>query len=375
MRATFCISFYCRGSKVNKNGLAPLELSIVVNQERLFLNLPSRLNPNEFNKKRKPTYIEDLLNAYRVRVNEVCATIMNDGLPITANTLREYLKTGGTKSKTIQSLFDEYLSILHKRVGKSLTQRVYNKYVLVKEFVYATLSPTKELCTINNGDIVKLYDTLKGKYLPSTSAGYMTRIKTIITYAFDNGYIKTNPLNGIKIDKGMPSVGYLTTEEISALRMLDLADYTRLQKARDLALIQSATGLAYVDLMSFNKKDIIYVNNTPTYTSHRAKTHIQFTSVILPYGMEVIERYETIPLISNQRYNSYLKELQRLANIKTTITTHILRKSYAHYLLNSGVRLETVARCLGHSSTTITAKVYCRQTTETIADEISKILP
>ena len=374
MRATFCVSFYCRKSKMNKNGLSPLELSIVINQERILLNLPSRLNPKDFNKKRKPSYIEDLLNAYRVKINEVCTMLMNDGLPITVHTLREYLKTGGIKTKTVQSLFEEYLSILQKRVGKNLTSKVYSKYELVKEFVYANLSPTKELCTITNADIVKLYDILKGKYLPSTSAGYMTRIKTIITYAFDNGYMKINPLNGIKIDKGMPSVEYLTTEEINALKALDLDDYPRLQKVRDLALIQSATGLAYIDLMSFNKNDIIYVNNTPTYTSQRAKTQIQFTTVILLYGMDVLNKYDTIPLVSNQKYNNYLKQLQKLASIKTNITTHLLRKSYAHFLLNNGVRLETISRCMGHSSTTITAKVYCRQTTETIAEEISKIL-
>lgn len=375
MRATFCISFYCRKSKMNKNGLSPLELSIVINQERILLNLPSRLNPKHFNKKRKPSYIEDLLNAYRVKINEVCTMLMNDGLPITVHTLREYLKTGGIKTKTVESLFEEYLSILQKRVGKNLTAKVYNKYELVKEFVYKTLSPSKELCTITNADVVKLYDALKCKYLTSTSAGYMTKIKTIITYAVDNGYMKINPLNGIKIDKGMPSVEYLTTEEINAIKALDLADYPRLQKVRDLALIQLSTGMAYVDLMKFNKNDIVYVNNTPTYTSQRAKTQVRFTTVILPYGMEVIDRSDTVPLISNQRYNAYLKELQKLANIKTNITTHLLRKSYAHFLLNNGVRLETISRCMGHSSTTITAKVYCRQTTETIAEEISKILP
>ena len=374
MRATFCISSYCRKSKMNKNGLSPLELSIVINQERILLNLPSRLNPKHFNKKRKPSYIEDLLNAYRVKINEVCTMLMNDGLPITVHTLREYLKTGGIKTKTVQSLFEEYLSILQKRVGKNLTAKVYNKYELVKEFVYKTLSPSKELCTITNADVVKLYDALKCKYLTSTSAGYMTKIKTIITYAVDNGYMKINPLNGIKIDKGMPSVEYLTTEEINAIKALDLADYPRLQKVRDLALIQLSTGMAYVDLMKFDKNDIIYVNNTPTYTSQRAKTQVRFTTVILPYGMEVIDRSDTVPLISNQRYNAYLKELQKLANIKTNITTHLLRKSYAHFLLNNGVKLETISRCMGHSSTTITAKVYCRQTTETIAEEISKIL-
>lgn len=59
--------------------------------------------------------------------------LMNDGLPITVHTLREYLKIGGIKTKTVQSLFEEYLSILQKRVGKNLTAKVYNKYELVKE--------------------------------------------------------------------------------------------------------------------------------------------------------------------------------------------------------------------------------------------------
>ena len=57
MCATFCISFYCRKSKMNKNGLSPLELSIVINQERILLNLPSRLNPKHFNKKNANLHI------------------------------------------------------------------------------------------------------------------------------------------------------------------------------------------------------------------------------------------------------------------------------------------------------------------------------
>ena len=49
---TFSISFYCRGSKVNKHGVAPLELCLNINQERLFVNLPVKFNPKVFAKKR-----------------------------------------------------------------------------------------------------------------------------------------------------------------------------------------------------------------------------------------------------------------------------------------------------------------------------------
>ena len=43
-------------------------------------------------------------------------------------------------------------------------------------------------------------------------------------------------------------------------------------------------------------------------------------------------------------------------------------------MLNNGVRIETVARLLGHSNTNITKKIYCRKTTETIANEVAQII-
>lgn len=78
--------------------------------------------------------------------------------------------------------------------------------------------------------------------------------------------------------------------------------------------------------------------------------------------------------INIKRYNSYLKELQKLSGIGTVITTHLCRKTYAHYMSNNGVRIETGARLLGHSNTNITHKIYCRKTTETIANEVAQII-
>lgn len=371
-RATFSTTFYCRSSKANKNGLSPLELSIIVNGERLFLNLPSKLPPTDFNRKRKPSYIEDLLNTYRIKINEVCVSLMNEGMPITCSTLRDYLKTGGTKSLTLEGLFGEYLAILQKRKGKSITQSVYSKYELVKTFVCNTLSPNREVCTITNKDIVLLYDTLKEKYLLSTAGGYMTKIKTVFKYAIDNNILKINPFNGIKIDKGTPDIKYLTEEEIEVIKCLKLEDYPRLEKVRDLALIQMATGLSYVDLMNFSPTNIKYINNIPTYTNRRIKTDIEFTTTILPFGIKILNKYDTLPIISNQKYNAYLKEIARLAHIKTNLTTHLLRKTFATLLLNSGVNLNVVAKTLGHATITTTQKHYIKTTDNFVVNEISK---
>lgn len=373
-KTTFSISYYCRNSKTNKQGDAPIEVCININQERLFVNLPTKVSPKDFNKKRKPVYIEQLLNQYRVKVNETITALLSSGMPITATNVREWLKTGGTKTMTIKDLCNEFMEQLKTKVNISITPKVYKKYDLVKDFILDNLGD-KELCTLTNGDITRLYDILKVKYLPSTSAGYMTRIKTMITYAVDNGYIKINVANNIKINKGTPNVKYLSNDDITKIKNLDLIDIDRLDKVRDLMLFQCSVGMAYCDLVTFDSNNIEVVNGVPTYTNNRQKTGIEFSTVILPMGMDILKKYNgNLPLISNQKYNAYLKEIQKLAGIKTTITTHLCRKTFAHYMLNSGVRIETVARLLGHSNSNITQRIYCKQTTSTIANEVSQIM-
>ena len=50
MRNTFDITFYCRKSRTNKKGLAPIELAISMNGERKFISLPVTMNPKLFEK-------------------------------------------------------------------------------------------------------------------------------------------------------------------------------------------------------------------------------------------------------------------------------------------------------------------------------------
>lgn len=51
MRTTLNISYYCRNSKKDKKGLAPVEASLIICGQRKFVNLPFKCDPEEFNKK------------------------------------------------------------------------------------------------------------------------------------------------------------------------------------------------------------------------------------------------------------------------------------------------------------------------------------
>ena len=91
-------------------------------------------------------------------------------------------------------------------------------------------------------------------------------------------------------------------------------------------------------------------------------------------GVEVLKKYDyQLHIISNQKYNEALKHIQKLAGIETNLTTHLARKSFATLLLNRGVRLETVAKCLGHSDTKISSQYYCKLKEETAIKEVKEV--
>lgn len=371
LRCTQSVSFYCRTSKQNKQGLAPLELSIVINGDRVFIQLPVKFYPKDFAKKRKPTEIENIINQYRVKVNESICDLMSQGLPVTTTTLRNYLKTGGTKTNILTTLVAEFLN----QTKKTTSVNVYRKYEMAMAVVIEVIGGDTEVTTINTGMCNRIYSTLKERFLTSTSFGYMTKIKCLFTYAVDNGLMRVNPCASIKLSKGTPNISFLTTDDLNKIKSLDLSDYPKLDKVKDLLLFQSSTGLAYADLARFCVDDVQVTNGVMVYTNNRQKTGIEFTTVILKDGIQVLNKYDgRLPIISNQKYNAYLKDIQKLAGISTTITTHLLRKTYATYLLNSGVNISAVSKALGHSNTTITQRCYAKTTNEFVVSEIAKIV-
>ena len=83
----------------------------------------------------------------------------------------------------------------------------------------------------------------------------------------------------------------------------------------------------------------------------RAKTGITFTTVLFPEAAEIIKKYNyQLPVLSNQKYNSYLKELKDLCRINKQLHTHIGRHTFATMALNRGIPIEVVSKMLGHSN-------------------------
>lgn len=352
MRTTFNIGFVCRQSKVTKAGKAPVEMSIIINGKRTYLTLPMKEDPKSFQKlvaSKKMNPMKEYLEQIYQKVVVAQTELVKNDIPVTAISLKDYIQNGCTNSYTIDDLFTEYLKILKKRVGVNLTAAVYRKYEIVRDLFYGSISNTKQVNEITNGVIANFYAELNRKYESTTSAAMMVKLKTIITYALDNGKLKINPFNSIKISKRTKEVEYLTLDEIQAIKSKSFNG--RLEKVRDLFLFQCFTGLAYADMAQLTKEDFQFNGEQIFIKKCRVKTGISYLTVLIDEAVEIVKRYNfELPVLSNQKYNSYLKEIADLCGITKPMHTHIGRHTFATYMLNKGVSIEVVAKMLGHSN-------------------------
>ena len=99
---------------------------------------------------------------------------------------------------------------------------------------------------------------------------------------------------------------------------------------------------------------------------------------MLPKAEVILNKYDgevfVFPRISNQRYNSYLKEIAVIVGIDKHLTTHMARKTFAStVLLYNDVPIEIVSKLLGHSSMKITQDSYGKVVQRNISEQMKKL--
>ena len=99
---------------------------------------------------------------------------------------------------------------------------------------------------------------------------------------------------------------------------------------------------------------------------------------LLKIPLSIIEKYEAerlpggvlLPVLSNQKMNSYLKEIGDLCGIQKNLTFHLARHTFATTTtLSKGVPIETVSKMLGHTNIQ-TTQIYARITNEKISKDM-----
>lgn len=378
------ISFFCRPSKQLQNGLSPIEVSVTIGKERRVIRLPKYVKAEDFNVKKQRVKRNEVLNNYldavKVRFTQIETEMLKRNMPISTRTIIDVFQNGFADTNvTFLSLFDKHNEDAKTRAKQGLISPVtYQKYLLTRK-MFADFLRTK----LHRGDILlvditpamieQFYIYLNGLMAKNTAIHKMKVIKKILKIAMEEGYIRAMPFK-IKLVKDTLQYTPLSVDELRTIRSRQF-ETTRMAQVRDVFIFACYSGLAFTDLKNLTKEDMLVDEDGKEWIiKPRQKTKIVSHIPLLPIAKELWEKYNyKLPVLTNQKYNSYLKELADVCGINKNLHSHLARHTFATILLNSGVDMVSVSKILGHSNSRITEKTYAQMMPETIMKRVSEV--
>jgi integrase len=197
------------------------------------------------------------------------------------------------------------------------------------------------------------------------------------------GWITQNPFDSYKLSFRKVDRGFLTEKELQTIETKELG-IERLQTVRDVFVFGCYTGLSYIDAINLRTDEInVGIDGQYWIFSKRQKTDTKLRIPLLPKALGIFEKYrkhpksisrdKVFPLISNQKLNSYLKEIADLCGIKKNLTFHLARHTFATTVtLSNGVPIETVSQVLGHKSIS-TTQIYAKVLEKKISEDMGQL--
>ena len=378
------INFICRASKAGKEGLSPLELSIIINSQRKVITLDRRIKASSFNAKtqkvRKNPEVNEYIEAVKTKVYSQETEMMKRGITITLDSFIDIYKNG-FKSNVISviQLFKEHNEGLVDKINKGqITATTLNKYVVTMDYLSKFIStnynkPDMLIKDITPKFVEDFFSFLLDSMSNNTAIQKMKQFKKILRLAMDEGYISSMPYK-MTLRKEDKEIIPLTIKELRIIRNKEIS-IKRLERVRDLFIFECYTGLAYSDMVNLSKDDIILDNEGNEWIiKDRQKTKVTSTIPLLPIAKEILIKYNgKLPTLCNQKYNAYLKELGDICGINKDLHSHLARHTFATILLNTGVDMVSVSKILGHANSRITERVYAKILPNTIMNRVKNI--
>lgn len=285
------------------------------------------------------------------------------------------------KPKGFIEVFELFINKMKPLIGKEYTKSTITRFTVLKDFLLKFIKHQYNKSDFSL-DAVKFkflldfeeYSLQIAKHQVPTLNKNIQRLKQVLKYAEGHEYIDKNPwvLHKSKVTK--TDIVYLSNQELDLLKNItNLSD--KLEKVRDCFLFSCYSGLAYAELKAIQENHLTIKNGVQWILMNRIKTNNNFLIPMLPPALAIWNKYDgKLPVLSNQKYNVYLKELAKKAGITTNLTSHIARKTFTTtILLQNDIPLKVVSAMLGHSNSSITEKYYAQVTNDLLDKHVSKL--
>ncbi len=223
----------------------------------------------------------------------------------------------------------------------------------------------------------------QGKIGNNAAMKHIQRLRKMITLAYNMEWIDRDPFVQFKPKLEKKEREFLTETELQRIEELS-CPLERLSVVKDLFIFSCYTGMSYVDIVKLKRDNILFgIDGNPWIMTERIKTKVPVKIPLLPKVEALINKYTDhprtkftnglMPYISNQKLNSYLKEVADLCGITKNLTFHMARHTFATTVtLSNGVPIETVSKMLGHTKI-VTTQIYARVIERKISEDMQRL--
>jgi site-specific recombinase XerD len=396
---TFSVHFNLRTEK-EKDGKAPVYASIKVNGSKAMLALKQTISTRCWDLRKsmgKTTTAEGReLNSYLEEVRHVLSECYRELLlkrrVVTADSVKAgYLRTGDDEH-TLDEIAKYHNDMSIGVLAAGTMKNYYTTQRYISQFVKENLKRKEFYLSELNYKFIQDFETFLRNHQPIdhqkplTTNGIMKhleRFKKMINLACRIEWLYRDPFEKFQLKFDRVEKDFLSSRELEKLENKSPL-LPRLGLVMDIFVFACYTGLAFVDVMSLTKDNLIEGQDGKLWVkTFRQKTTIPVNVPVLHKAESILIRYDQnrraiangtiFPKLSNQKMNSYFKELAELCDIKKVLTFHMARHTFATTVtLVNGVPIETVSKLLGHTFMRST-QVYAKVIEKKVSDDMSKL--
>ena len=392
------ILFYLKKPKDYTSGVVPIYLRLTVNGKRAEISTSKDCLPDKWNRdsghmtgtKEESKVLNTYLDTLQAKLFEVHQKLLAKGDIITAIGIKNKFTGTDERPLSLVNIFTDHNNKIKALLGDEFAPGTLERYKTSLKHTTDFLKWKYNLTDIDIRKVDHSFVTEFEFYLRSvrkcnnnSAVKYIKNFGKIIRICIANGWLDKNPFANYKSKIKDVERDFLVEEEIEAIRIKEFPT-DRLRVVRDIFIFSCFTGLAYIDVKNLTKNNItVGIDGEKWIFTHRQKTESASNIPLLPAAQQIVDKYKDhpqcineerlLPILSNQRMNSYLKEIADVCGINKELTFHIARHTFATTVtLTNGVPIESVSKMLGHKNIR-TTQHYAKIVDRKVGDDM-KIL-
>ena len=393
-QSTFSVLFWIYSKRAKENQTA-VYARISINGRKLNISLKRKVDVDLWDPEKqklmgKSPYakvLNQFLEQERSKLFQCYQDLRMEGAIISAETIKSRYFGDREHLFSLEDIFEYHNNNMFSKLKRNTTRLYITSQNYIRGFV-KKIYGRKDLYLkeLDYSFVVKFENYLRAvkprhyrKNLQHNAVmKHIQRLRKMITLAYHLDWIEKDPFVKFKPHLERRERGFLTPEELEAIESVKL-EIPRLKKVRDLFIFSCYTGISFGDLILLRPQNLVIgIDKKFWIITRREKNGNQVKVPLLAKAMNLLEEYKNneecrlkhslLPTITNQKANSYLKEIAAKCGVKKNLTFHLARHTFATTVaLSNGVPIETVSKILGHkklSTTQIYAKVIERKVGE-----------